>query len=509
MVAMQSEAERTSGESNRRDASWDISQGPRNYATLVGTQFAGALFSLLAVWLATRALGTDGYGGVVAIIAASQCVGQVAVNWTAISLSRYGCQEFTESGSIAKTFWARLSIVALTLVLVLATTPLWLPAVGFWLRISPSGYPLVVGHLIATAVWTHVQQGLLGAKLPRLQGGLLAVERLLIVVTLVALYFGGKVSPPSLLVIYILAPLIVSMVALWRLRQLIFPIKGVDGPSLRQIVIFSLPLFPSSVIGYLSTNYLDAFFLTHFLSLAALGMYSVAYQLTGTILQPALLAGSLLLPLFVSSGAVRQARIARFVAGVLPLVTLIWSMICVAAAAVASYLVPLIFGSNFQAVVPTLWPLFAAAALAGPTLMGYFPISNTNAMTYVSAVNATISATLNVGLNFILIPRFGLVGCAWATMLAFVITLAVTAYLIGRLYPEGRMRAPLATLPAIAAATIFLWIPNALVAVSVSLFVMLIIIVLLRESLVAGLAALQSVGSFQRMPFFISVRSST
>ena len=74
------------GENHRRDATWDLTQGPKNYISLVGAQVASALLSFAAVWLATRLLGSSGYGGVVAIVAASQAIGQLAVNWTAVSL---------------------------------------------------------------------------------------------------------------------------------------------------------------------------------------------------------------------------------------------------------------------------------------------------------------------------------------------------------------------------------------------------------------------------------------
>ena len=69
---------------DRRDAGWDVRHGPRNYVSLISAQTASAVLSFAAVWLATRLLGSTGYGGVVAIIAASQAIGQLAVNWTSV-----------------------------------------------------------------------------------------------------------------------------------------------------------------------------------------------------------------------------------------------------------------------------------------------------------------------------------------------------------------------------------------------------------------------------------------
>src|SRR6266576_6506975 len=83
---------------HRRDVTWDLAQGPKNYVSLLTAQVASALLSFAAVWLATRLLGSTGYGRVVAIIAASQAIGQLTVNWTAVSLYRYGVEEFVETG---------------------------------------------------------------------------------------------------------------------------------------------------------------------------------------------------------------------------------------------------------------------------------------------------------------------------------------------------------------------------------------------------------------------------
>src|SRR5437870_13070630 len=86
------------GDNYRRDATWDLAQGPKNYVSLVSAQIASALLSFAAVALATRYLGSSGYGGVVAIIAASQAIGQLGVNWTAVSLSIYGVEEVVDTG---------------------------------------------------------------------------------------------------------------------------------------------------------------------------------------------------------------------------------------------------------------------------------------------------------------------------------------------------------------------------------------------------------------------------
>src|SRR5438445_3387835 len=128
------------GDDNRRGASWDLVQGPKNYLSLVSAQVVSAVLSFAAVWLATRLLGPTGYGGVVAIVAGSQAIGQLTVNWTAVSLSRHGVEEFVETGRVAKAFWTRFWILVPNVLLVGVTSPFWLPYLSALLKLPSQAY---------------------------------------------------------------------------------------------------------------------------------------------------------------------------------------------------------------------------------------------------------------------------------------------------------------------------------------------------------------------------------
>lgn len=57
------------------------------------TQVGGAIFSFASVLLITRYLGSEGYGAIIALIAASQ-IAQMLVNWSSLAVSRFGTEEF-------------------------------------------------------------------------------------------------------------------------------------------------------------------------------------------------------------------------------------------------------------------------------------------------------------------------------------------------------------------------------------------------------------------------------
>jgi O-antigen/teichoic acid export membrane protein len=415
---------------DRREAGWDLLHGPKNYVALLGAQVTGSLLSLASVGLVTHYLGAGGYGGVVALIAAAQIVMLLAINWTGLTVARYGCEEFVRTGKIASSFWTRLVILLPNLVLVVATTPLWLPRLSEVLHLPPHVVWLVLSLLIVNAAWIHVQQALQGVKLLRLQGWLLALERSLIFFTICWLAFSGGISVWRVVCAYVFGPLGASVVGLFRLRKLIWPV-GVDVSLLKRMLRFSLPIIPVAFIGYLSTYYLDALFISHFLTHEELGVYAVVYQLTGLTQQLPVLAGTLLMPLFITlQTGKQQSRTARFIHEVLPPLTLLWTLGCALVAWLGWYLLPMMFGAKFQHRGTLLWPLMTASAFAGPWLMGYGPITTTTSKTYLIMIAATFGACANVFLDWVLIPRFGLLGCAWATSVASGIYLIIIFHLV-------------------------------------------------------------------------------
>jgi O-antigen/teichoic acid export membrane protein len=450
-----------------------------------------------AVWVATKVLGPAGYGSLAAVLAASQLVGQIAIHWSAASVVRYGCEEFVRTGRLATAFWARVLILAPNLLLVVATSRWWLPLLAALLHLPAGAYRLILAYLLSTAIWMHVQQALQAAKLPRFQGWLLALERGQVLLIVVLLAVSGKASPLAIMWAYVLGSTTVSIAGTWRLRLLVCPLKLPDRSFVKQLLYFSFPLLPATLIGYLSTSYLDAVFITHFLSTADLGRYAVAYQLAGAMMQLPLLLGSLLLPFFISLRvSPRHDRAGQYLRDVLPVLTLVWATACAVVAALGSYLLPILLGNGFRGISSVLWPLMGAAILAGPHLFGFVPISQARSATYVGAAVGMVSAGVNVALDSVLIPRFGLAGCAWATFLAYGVSMTVAACLVWRLVRPGASWMLPALLPATLGAVYASWRADSIGALALTLVASSFVVSLRRGRIISGVRALMASGAF-------------
>lgn len=364
-----------------------------------------------------------------AFIAASQMV-QIFLNWSSSALARFGIEEFVQTGKITRFFWARSLIYISNLTLILLAAGLWLGHVSNWLKIPLGSSWLIVIHLVTSSLWMHVQYALQGVKLHRLQGGLLTAERMLVFASLLCLVVFGSLTWERALWCYILSPLVVTGVAVLYLTPFIEIRNLFDLNHLRIILRFSIPLVPVAIVGYLTTSQLDAVFITRYLSTSDLGIYAVAAQINGMVLQLTILANTLLLSMFVSLRADGMAEmVSKYLDQVLPFVSFLWSGICVLIAATSAMLLPLVFGDVFRPSIDPLFILLLSSGISAPMMFGYQSFSNAISTTHFSTAASVLAAIVNISLNFLLIPKYGLMGCAIATFFS-VATMTFTVILL-------------------------------------------------------------------------------
>ena len=228
----------------RRSPEWDVRFGAANYAALVRSYAATAIASLAAVSLLTRALPPERYGQVIAMLAAAIFAQQIGVSWTALSVSALGGAEFIEHGRIANIFWTRLGILALNLALLAATARWWLPWCASILNLEGLHTAPVLAYMGALALWLHVQQTLIAAKRLALQAMLALIDRLIVLVGIVALLANARPNVETIVGIYAMSATLVSIIALIPLRHLLLPFIAFRELAARRILRSLAPAAP-------------------------------------------------------------------------------------------------------------------------------------------------------------------------------------------------------------------------------------------------------------------------
>lgn len=209
------------------------------------------------------------------------------------------------------------------------------------------------------------------------------------------------------------------------------------------------------------------------------------------------LAGLLLLPFFITLQTNKQDKtIEAYLQDFLPLATLIWGFGCVLFAAFASYFLPLVFGEKFSAMGLILWVLIVGATFAIPVLIGYAPFINTRSATYIGMIGAIAAAVINFVFDFLLIPRYGLAGCAWATVIAYGISFLVILLLVRRQFSFKHTWTFQATLPTLFAAGYLSFSGNQTAALIVAFLTTATLAIFYRKYIIQGIGILQNYRNF-------------
>ena len=257
------------------------------------------------------------------------------------------------------------------------------------------------------------------------------LERLLILVGIIALVATNHVEFYWAVICYIAAPALMFFVGLMMLRQFIFARFSFDWAVVSKILVYSLPLLPFTLVGYFAGSYVDGIFVAKFLSQGDLGVYTVATQTNGLAMQIPTLANTVLMPLFVTLQAEStDERTFNYFRNILPAITFLWGLACVTFAFAGYFLVPAVYGQPFSGASMPLWILLSASVVSIPVAIGYSALANSTSTTWVPMIAAFLSAGVNIGANFALIPKYGMVGCAWATLLAYFVSSASFALLL-------------------------------------------------------------------------------
>jgi O-antigen/teichoic acid export membrane protein len=179
-------------------------------------------------------------------------------------------------------------------------------------------------------------------------------------------------------------------------------------------------------------NFVDRRFVIHYNGLAEAGIYSAAIKV-GSVVTFVMLAFRTAWPAFAYS-IDEDSAARRAYAFVLTYLLTIGSWIALALGALAPWLVDALTRSSYHRAEKGVALLaFAFAIYAGYTVLAIG--SGRARKTQLNWVVTGTGAAVNVGLNFWLIPRYGMVGAAISTAAAYVVLFAAMTVYAQSVYP--------------------------------------------------------------------------
>lgn len=366
--------------------------------------------AFLAIIIYTRLLTPDEFGMYSLVYVGALLLSSVCFQWLRLGLLRF----YQERDSSQKT--VLISTIALAFLVVAGALLLLLP-IAYFLR--DFAWVALVGLAIGIA------QGAFDILLERARVeltpwrfGFLALLRAVLMLTggVVGFELGGV---QGLLVGILIGILLVVGV---EFRQVS---SRTDFACARKHELWSLLRFggPLSATFVLTgvMGFSDRYMLAWLQGMASAGNYAAAYDLTQKIIITLMTVINLSgYPLLLKAqaeedAAVFQQRIRQTLSGLL----FLGLPIMVLFAVIPSVIAGVLLGATFQHEAAVLLPWLALTALLEGMKVYYFDLSfQLRQHTWHQVWIVAVAAALNVGLNLWLIPLYGGLGAAWATLTA-------------------------------------------------------------------------------------------
>lgn len=408
----------------------------RESAKLLAVNVAKVGIGVGAFVVTTRLLGPEGRG----LLSLAFNFPNLVLLVGGLGLSTGGAyflaKNLAPERQIASTLlWSGL-VVGLAWLAVLAMLYLLMPAS------LPDGYPVIVALLAATTIpFQLANQYSQGQLLHHRWIGWVAFFTLVppllttAAVAIVVLWLlpGATITSQVICLLGVQIGVVACLTAV-RLFVRRSTIGGAPSISLfTRMMKFSWPVtLSSSAMWLLQVG--DQYYLSQLAptdAIATVGVYSAAFAIVALVNEPHRAARTIMFRDTTQAGPRESDRLVAIAARRLALLT------AGAAAAMylaAPYLLHYLAGEQFRAAVePAAVLLLSSPLYAMGAALSHGPLNRGNS--YAGVVPAVSAALLNLGLNILWIPEHGMMGAAWATVVAFGVLLVartiVFAYYAG------------------------------------------------------------------------------
>lgn len=422
-----------------------------NTALLVAFEVANPLLSLLLVGTMARRLGAEGTGAYNLLLTFFF----VAVSFISLGLNTLITREVSRDPASASRYLSSAAALGILVSLVVAAgVVVTVSLAGYGLEVERGGW-IVAISLLPSIVILYSEAIFIAFEKVRYIVILAMLENIAkVVVGLWMLHHDMGVVP--LMASFAFFRFMTLVLNLSIFHRKITPLRWSYDREIVRELIRNIPVFGTILVVATLYSRADVFMLSKVGTLAAVGFYTTGYRLFSIAQVVPKSFNTSIYP--VLSRLFQRSPESFHAASSLSIRYILVVLFPMAAGieGLAEPLVRLLFGDDFapaasvlRVVIWTLVPYGIVRVLAS----GLFA---SNRQVIDLKVNVLGLAT-NVVLNIALIPRFGIAGCAWATMLSMWLFLAYQCFFLRHEIVPVLRQAEIMR-PALAASSVLLWL---------------------------------------------------
>lgn len=384
------------------------------------------LINFAALLLYTRLLAPDEFGRYSLVVASVSLIHVFLFQWLQLVLGRFLPAHRDEPQVVQQSILALFLFIAGSVsVAGLGAALLWSDPV--WRALLALAVPLTVAE-----AWLQLNLKLASTNLrPGRYGFLLGGKSLLAIMVggwLAWLGLGAQAPLVGMLAGASAAWLLFGL-RLWRGMRPCWPAPE----RLKEYAAYGLPFVATFALGWIIASS-DRMLIAWLLDEAATGIYAVGYDLSqhslGLLLAVVNTAAYPLAVRKLEHEGVEAARAQLAQNGELIITVALTG--AAGLAALAPALLDILVGEAFRAGAMKIVPWIAAgAAIAGVKAFHFDLAFQLARKSYLQVYISAVAAIANIALNLLLIPGHGIVGAAWATIIAYG-TAGALSWLLGR-----------------------------------------------------------------------------
>jgi O-antigen/teichoic acid export membrane protein len=399
--------------------------------------------SLVSFPLFTRIFSVDEYG-LMNLVAAGLTfivgLGKLGIQHSIVRMHgevAAGRSEWMLANFYATVLWGMVG-VGLTVTVLWALVCQFAPAT-WWNDERARGLLLFTAVLVVVRV---VHNSLINVLRAEMRSGAFAIYQVVVRyfglgAIVVTLFFISRSLYGFYAATIVTEVLVLAVLGVWLLRHQNVSPRGFSPTLFRAMAIFGAPMLGFEVARNV-LNVADRYMIQAMMGGEALGLYSAAYNMSEYVQMIAIASiGQAIVPMYVRLWEEKgEAETRRFLEDSLRYYLLLGMPIIAGLSAVGEDLLVLLASEKYRAgaaIIP--WVMAGIVIQGGMVIQGAGLYIHKHTVLIMARVAAT--AVLNIILNLVLIPLYGIVGAAIATLLSALALAALTVVLTRERLPLG------------------------------------------------------------------------
>ncbi|MGV8141084.1 MAG: oligosaccharide flippase family protein [Candidatus Woesearchaeota archaeon] len=396
---------------------------------LLAGRIGTAVIGLVSMMILARILTVEEMGKYSLFLMIVNLALIVGLNWSDSSIVRHGREEYLQNKKINRSFWARMYLFIPVIILISVILAIFNKKITAYIGIDSKLIILLIAIFVLNGVLNFINYLHQSADKMKQSAYVLLSQKVMFLISLFLIMLNVFKTNLTIVLILVNASFLLALILnlfffdFEKIRPYIF-----DRTYFQKIWRYSWPHligFP----GLYIINYIDLYVIKRYMTISDVGTYSVAYSGFTTLFMFTSVIYAIFFPLIVEYKTKKNFLMIKKYIKSVPLYSLGWILLSITGLFLSKYFIHLIFSNKYDGAIPSFNVLLIAGIFYFISIC-LLPIVNAFDLILVSQIFNLIRAAVNVGIDFILVPKMGIIGAAYGTLVAYAVGLLFTIILL-------------------------------------------------------------------------------